>query len=171
MYLLYSNINQLNVKKMKKLFFAAFAVFAMSNLQAQEFKLGVDLGLPLGDVKDGSSLNIGVGANYLWDVSEGFKAGLSAGYSTFLGKDGADALGFLLVAAAGRFDLSEDFAIGADLGYAIGVNPSGIDSGFYYAPKLQYGISESIDLVLSYKGISVNSVSINSLNLGIEFGL
>lgn len=47
MYLLYGNINQLNVKKMKKLFFAVFAVFAMSNLQAQEFKLGVDLGLPL----------------------------------------------------------------------------------------------------------------------------
>lgn len=67
--------------------------------------------------------------------------------------------------------MSEDFTIGADLGYAIGINPSGLDSGFYYAPRLQYGVSESIDIVLAYKGISVNSVNVSSLNLGIEFGL
>ncbi len=140
-------------------------------MSAQEFKLGVDLGLPMGDIKDGSSLNIGVGANYLWEVSEEFKAGLSAGYSTFLGKDGADALGFLPIAAAGRFNVSEEFAIGADLGYAIGINPSGLDSGFYYAPRVQYGVSESLDIVLAYKGISINGFTISSLNIGIEFGL
>ncbi|HMR17345.1 MAG TPA: outer membrane beta-barrel protein [Mariniflexile sp.] len=157
---------------MKKLLLCAvFAVFAMSSLHAQEFKAGVNVGLPMGDIKDYSSLNIGVEVNYLWAVSDEFKAGLSAGYNTYLGKDGYDALGYLPIAAAGRFNISEDLTIGADLGYAIGVNPSGIDSGFYYAPKLQYGVSESIDLVLAYKGISVNGASLSSLNLGIEFGL
>lgn len=157
---------------MKKLLLcAAFAVFAFSNVNAQNFNVGVNLGLPMGDIKDYSSLNIGVEANYLWQVSEEFDAGILAGYTTFLGKDGADALGYLPIAAAGRFNVSDDFTIGADLGYAIGVNPSGIDSGFYYSPKLQYGVSESIDIVLAYKGISVNSVNVSSLNIGVEFGL
>ena len=157
---------------MKKLLLcAAFAVFAFSNVNAQNFNVGVNLGLPMGDIKDYSSLNIGVEANYLWQVSEEFDAGILAGYTTFLGKDGADALGYLPIAAAGRFNVSDDFTIGADLGYAIGVNPSGIDSGFYYSPKLQYGVSESIDIVLAYKGISVNSVNESSLNIGVEFGL
>ncbi|OYX25042.1 MAG: hypothetical protein B7Z06_07980 [Flavobacteriales bacterium 32-35-8] len=125
----------------------------------------------MGDVKDYSSLNIGVDVNYLWNVSEEFDAGLTAGYTTFLGKDGADALGYLPIAAAARFNVSEDFTIGVDLGYAIGVNPSGLDSGFYYVPKVQYGVSESLDIVLAYKGISVNSSNVSSLNLGVEFGL
>ncbi|GGK32561.1 hypothetical protein GCM10007962_28620 [Yeosuana aromativorans] len=157
---------------MKKLLLCtAFAVFAFSNVNAQNFNVGVNLGLPMGDIKDYSSLNIGVEANYLWQVSEEFDAGILAGYTTFLGKDGADALGYLPIAAAGRFNVSEDFTIGADLGYAIGINPSGLDSGFYYSPKLQYGVSESIDIVLAYKGISVNSVNVSSLNIGVEFGL
>lgn len=81
---------------MKKLLLSSIiALFAMCNVNAQEFKAGVNLGLPMGDIKDYSSLNIGVEANYLWSVSEEFKAGLSAGYTTFLGKDSADALGYL----------------------------------------------------------------------------
>ncbi|MEZ4802751.1 MAG: hypothetical protein R2797_08245 [Gelidibacter sp.] len=157
---------------MKKLMLiAAFAVFGLSNVNAQDFRVGANVGLPMGDIKDYSSVNIAVDVSYLWNVSEEFDAGLTAGYSTYLGKDGADALGFLPIAAAGRFNVSEDFTIGADLGYAIGINPSGLDSGFYYAPKVQYGVSESVDLVLAYKGISVNGVSISSLNLGVEFKL
>ncbi|MEZ4856180.1 MAG: outer membrane beta-barrel protein [Gelidibacter sp.] len=156
---------------MKKLFlFAAVAVLGLT-ANAQEFKVGANLGLPMGDIKDYSSLNIAVDASYLWNVSEDFNAGATAGYSTYLGKNGADAFGFLPIAAAGRFNVSDDFTVGADLGYAIGINPSGIDSGFYYAPKVQYGVSEKLDVVLAYKGISINGFSISSINLGVEFGL
>ena len=64
---------------MKKLLLCtAFAVFAFSNVNAQNFNVGVNLGLPMGDIKDYSSLNIGVEANYLWQVSEGFDAGILA---------------------------------------------------------------------------------------------
>jgi hypothetical protein len=158
---------------MKKLLLcAAFAVFAFSNVNAQNFNVGVNLGLPMGDIKDTASLNIGVEANYLWNVSDGFNAGLLASYSHYTAKSGyGDDAGFLPIAAAGRFNVSDDFTIGADLGYAIGVSPSGIDSGFYYAPKVQYGVSESIDIVLAYKGISVTGGTFSSLNIGVEFGL
>ena len=63
------------------------------------------------------------------------------------------------------------FILGADLGYAIGVSPSDNDGGFYYAPRIQYGVSESIDIVLAYRGISVDGGSFDVLTLGIEFGL
>tara|TARA_R110001583_G_scaffold9965_12_gene46549 strand:- start:258 stop:746 length:489 start_codon:yes stop_codon:yes gene_type:complete len=162
---------------MKKLFvLTAFAVFGLSNVNAQSnFKAGVNVGLPLGDIKDLYTLNIGVEVNYLWEVSDQFDAGIIAGYSHYLGDsigsfDFEDA-GFIPIAAAGRFNVSDDFTIGADLGYAIGVSPSGNDGGFYYAPKVQYGVSESLDIVLAYKGVSVDGGTFSSINLGIEFGL
>lgn len=161
---------------MKKLLLcAAIAIFAITSVSAQEFNLGVNLGLPLGDIKDAYTLNIGVEANYLWQVSDQFDAGISAGYSHYLGDSvggfDIDDAGFLPIAAAGRLNLSEDFTIGLDLGYAIGISPSGNDGGFYYAPKLQYGVGESFDIVLAYKGISVDGGTFSSLNLGVEFGL
>ncbi|AXP82003.1 hypothetical protein CJ739_2938 [Mariniflexile rhizosphaerae] len=159
---------------MKKLFLLPlFAILSIATVNAQEFNAGLNVGLPLGDIEDAYTLNIGVEANYLWNVSEGFDAGLSAGYSHYLGDSdlGVDDAGFLPIAAAGRFNLSEDFTIGADLGYAIGISPSGNDGGFYYAPKVQYGVSESLDIVLAYKGVSVDGGTFSSVNLGIEFGL
>lgn len=159
---------------MKKLFLLPiFAILTITSVNAQEFKAGVNVGLPLGDIEDAYTLNIGVEANYLWDVSEEFKAGISAGYSHYLGDSdfGVDDAGFLPIAAAGRFNVSEDFVIGADLGYAVGISPSGNDGGFYYAPRVQYGVSESLDIVLAYKGISVDGGTFSSINLGIEFGL
>jgi|SRR5690606_3470372 len=161
---------------MKKLLLSTvIAVFAIINVNAQEFNLGVNVGLPLGDIKDAYTLNIGVEANYLWQVSEEFDAGVTAGYSHYLGDSiggfDIDDAGFLPIAAAGRFSVSEDFTIGADLGYAIGVSPSGNEGGFYYAPKVQYGVSEALDIVLAYKGVSVDGGSFSSINLGVEFAL
>lgn len=165
---------------MKKLLFAVVAVFGLSSAMAQNFSAGVNVGLPMGDVQDSYTLNIGVELNYLWEVSEKFDAGLTAGYSHFLGDtvdlgafgsfDVEDA-GFLPIGGAARFNVSEDFTLGADLGYAVGISPDGNDGGFYYAPKLQYGVSESLDIVLAYKGVSVDGGTFSSLNLGVEFGL
>lgn len=161
------------MKKSISLF--VIVIMSIYGANAQEFNLGLNVGLPTGDIKDAYTLNIGVEVNYLWNVSEEFDAGISAGYSHFLGDtiggfDIEDA-GFLPIAAAGRFNVSEDFIIGADLGYAVGISPDGNDGGFYYAPKLQYGVSETLDIVLAYKGISVDGGTFSSINLGIEFGL
>jgi len=165
---------------MKKLLFAAIAVFGLSSAMAQDFNVGVNAGLPVGDVADGYTLNFGLDANYLFEVSEEFDAGVTVGYSHFLGDsidfgglgslDVEDA-GFVPIAAAARFNASEEFTIGADLGYALGVSPDGNDGGFYYAPKVQYGVSEALDIVLAYKGISVDGGTFSSINLGVEFGL
>ncbi len=168
---------------MKKLFtIAAVAVLSMTSVNAQDFNLGINAGLPLGDAGDLSSFSAVLDLNYLWDVSDEFEAGLTAGFSHSFGKEEEFSTGagtitvefedvsFVPVGAAARFNASDNFTIGADLGYAIGVN-DGNDGGFYYAPKLQYSISESLDLVAAYRGVSADGGSFDVATLGVEFKL
>lgn len=165
---------------MKKLILlVTIVVFGLSNVNAQDFKAGANLGLPVGDAADGWTFNVTLDLSYLWEVSESFKAGVATGYSHTFGDSidffgvsvDIEDVGFLPIAAAGRFNVSEKFILGADLGYAIGVSPSDMESGFYYAPRIQYGVSEAIDIVLAYRGVSLDGGSFDVLTLGVEFGL
>lgn len=158
---------------MKKLFLAAFAVFAFASVNAQgDFRAGVNLGLPIGDAGDAYSFNVQLDVAYLFEVSEEFDAGVTAGYSHSVLKsefDG-DAAAFIPIAAAGRYAVSEDFTLGADVGYALGVN-DGNDGGFYYRPRVSYGISDSMDIVLAYSGVSLDGSTFNTVTLGVDIGL
>jgi len=149
------------------------------NLNAQNFNAGISAGLPIGDAGDFFTFNVTLDVNYLWEVSEDFKAGIATGYSNSFG-DSVDGgvfgsidipdVQFLPIAGAGRFNVSDDFIIGADLGYALGIN-DGNDGGFYYAPRAQYSVSETIDVVAAYRGVSIEGGSFDVITLGVEFGL
>lgn len=130
---------------MKKIILTAAAVFAFgfANAQSGAFKLGAHVGLPTGDIKDGSSVNLGADLSYTWSVAEGLDAGIATGYTAYLGKDGAETVGFIPVAATAQFTLENKMFIGVDLGYGIGVNPSGVDSGFLYQPKIGYQMEKA----------------------------
>ncbi|MEE9362678.1 MAG: outer membrane beta-barrel protein [Cellulophaga sp.] len=167
----------------KLLFFAAVAVFGIATSNAQgQFKGGASLGLPVGDVSDLYSFNVQLDATYLWEVADSFEAGATLGYShsfakTYSASSGGvtiefkpDAAQFIPVAATGRYGLSDEFSVGLDLGYAIGVN-DGNDGGLYYRPRVTYGISDSIDIVGSYTGVSKDGSSFNTITLGVEFSL
>ncbi|MGL2987646.1 hypothetical protein ACSVH5_08620 [Flavobacterium sp. RSSA_27] len=165
---------------MKKIILIAVAVFgfAFANAQDGGFKLGANLGLPLGDIKDSYSLNLGVDVAYTWKVSEKFEAGFGAGYAHYLGEtidfggfelDVEDA-GFVPVYGTAQYSLSDKLFLGLDLGYAIGVAPSENDGGFLYQPKIGYSFGKT-DLFLGYKGISVDGGTFSSLNLGVAFKL
>lgn len=165
---------------MKNLFIiAALAMFSVG-LQAQEgFKAGVNLGLPVGDAGDVSGFSIGIDALYHWAVSDDFNAGVATGFTNAFGKSiDAGTFGsidipdvqFLPIAASGRFNASDMITIGADLGYAVGIS-DGNDGGFYYRPIVGYGVSDNIELNLSYTGISLNGGTWSTINLGVLFGL
>ncbi|BAO77114.1 outer membrane beta-barrel protein [Winogradskyella sp. PG-2] len=164
---------------MKKLFLAAFAVFAFASVNAQEFNAGANLGLPIGDAGDGWTFNVTLDVNYLWEVSEKFHAGVASGLSynfgdsfdTGFGTIDVDDAVFLPIAAAGRFAASEKFTLGLDLGYGLGISPSELESGFYTAPRVQYAVSEALDVVLAYRGVSLDGGSFDTITLGVEFGL
>lgn len=157
---------------MRKLFLvAAIAVFGLTNANAQEFKLGLNAALPVGDANNISSFGVAADVAYLFYAAEDFKIGPSVGYSHYFGDDNFKDFAWLPISAAGRYTLSDQFAVGVDLGYGIGISPSDVDGGFYYAPRVQYGIGETIDIVLAYRGISVNSSNFSQITVGIEFGL
>lgn len=157
---------------MKKIILTAAAIFAFgfANAQSGAFKLGAHVGLPTGDIKDGSSVNLGADLSYTWSVAEGLDAGITTGYTSYLGKDDADAVGFIPVAATAQFTLTNNWFLGVDLGYGIGVNPDGVDSGFLYQPKFGYQMGNT-GLYVAYKGIALDGVTASSVNLGVNFKL
>ena len=81
---------------MKKIILTAMAIFACSFANAQDggFKLGAHVGLPMSDIKDLYSANLGVDAAYTWKIIDKFDAGLTAGYSSYLGKNNLDSFLF-----------------------------------------------------------------------------
>ncbi|MEN9909489.1 MAG: hypothetical protein RLZZ540_2638 [Bacteroidota bacterium] len=158
---------------MKKIILTTAVLFAFgfANAQSGAFKLGAHVGLPTGDIKDASSVNLGADLAYTWSVAEGLDAGIATGYTAYLAKGGGDAAGFIPVAATAQFTLTNNWFIGADLGYGIGVNPSGNDGGFLYQPKFGYQM-EKAGLYVSYKGISIDGGgTFSSVNLGVNFKL
>ncbi len=166
----------------KTILCAAIALFSLANVNAQEFNLGISAGLPIGDFSDLFSFSAIADVNYLFDVSEEFQVGPMAGLSYSFGEEFEADFGdfevegsvedaiFLPIGGAARFNISENFTLGADLGYALGIS-DGLDGGFYYAPKVQYGVSQSLDIVAAYRGVSVDGGSFNIVSLGVEFGL
>jgi hypothetical protein len=147
------------------------------SLTAQEANVSLSAALPVGNFADITTFGLNLDANYLWEVSEQFDLGVATGYHYYFGEDLSfgyskpKAWGFLPISAAGRFNASEDFTIGADVGYAIGINPNGNDGGFYYAPKIQYGIIETLDIVVAYKRVSLDGLSLGAITLGVEYRL
>ncbi|MCH3882314.1 outer membrane beta-barrel protein [Tenacibaculum aquimarinum] len=157
---------------MKKLLLSiALVAFTFAaTAQDGKFNLGVNAALPTGDFGEISSFGIGVEANYLFDVSEGFQIGPSVSYINFFGETvGAvefPSTGFMPLAAAGRFNASDEFTLGADLGYAIGV--SNAEGGeFYWRPMVGYDISDKVMLQASYSGMG----DLSFFGLGAMFAL
>lgn len=171
----------IKTKKMKKLLFTLFAgsLLSVGSLSAQEFNASLSGALPIGDAGDLTTFGLNLDANYLFEVADSFKLGATAGYHHYFGESidiplgsiDLDDTSFIPLAAAGRYAVSEEFTLGADIGYAIGISPDGNDGGFYYAPKAQYSLSEKLDLVAAYKGISLDGGSFDAITVGIEFGL
>ena len=159
---------------MKKLFLAAVVGLFAFSATAQNFGAGLSVGLPVGDAGDLATFNVTVDVNYLWEVSDDFDAGVTVGFSQNFGDEingfEIDDVQFLPVAGRAAYNVSEDFSIGADLGYAVGIN-DGNDGGFLWAPRVGYGVSDSIDIVLSYNNVSLDGGTWSNVNLGVNFGL
>jgi hypothetical protein len=145
------------------------------SVNAQNFNLGVSAGLPSGDFSDAYSFSAHIDASYLYEVSEGLTVGGASGFLYALGDSVGmfdfEDVGYIPIAVAGRYAVAEGFVVGADVGYGIGVAPSGIDSGFYYAPRAQYSFSDMASVVIAYRGVSVTGGSFDFLTLGVEFKL
>jgi hypothetical protein len=111
--------------------------FDFINAQEGAFKVGVNLGLPIGDIKDSFSLNIGLDVAYTWEISDELDACIELGYSYYLVKTETFNYGFGVkeiknddggfIPVYGTAQYSENIFAGADLRYALGIFPSGND--------------------------------------------
>lgn len=149
----------------------AVALFSFT-ANAQDFNVGVSGGIPTGDFSDFYSFALSLDVEALWNASDNFDVGVASGFSsTFLKSDyEGDNASFIPLAGAVRLGLGDGFSLGGDIGYAVGVN-EGNDGGFYYAPKAMYGISDAVDIVLSYRGFSNDGSTLSNIGLGVMFGL
>lgn len=156
--------------KKTRLFFVVM-LMAMTSVFAQsDWRLGVNAGIPVGEVDDFSNFQFGADVTYLYDVANILGLGAMVGYSKFFDDNDQD-LGdaqFLPIAASGRIGFLRGFYLGADLGYAIGLS-DGNDGGVYYRPKVGFNLF-GLGLIASYSGVNSDGVSYNSINLGLEIG-
>ena len=153
---------------MKKfLLVAAFAVCGIFSANAQGFKVGANVGYPIGDAGDAYSLQVGLDVAYTWEVGDGFQVGATTGYLRYFGEDMEETLngvtievesvdaGFIPIAATAQYTFGEMWFLGADIGYAVYVGEGDGNGGFLYQPKFGWS-SESIDVYAFYKGISIS---------------
>lgn len=153
---------------MKKLILLiVLAVMGSTSLYSQgKFRLGVNAGLPIGDVADYTTFQLGADVAYMASLADIASVGPMVGYSQFLGDSDSGNVQFLPLAVSGRFTLLS-LALGLDLGYALGLNN---DGGLYYRPQVGFNIGP-VGLIASYQGINVDNSNVSSINLGMEFGL
>lgn len=162
----------------KSILLVAIGILSIASGYSQQgnFTVGVNGGIPVGDIDEYVTFNLGADVAYRFDVAEQFSVGALAGYSHFFGDSGEDEWGswevddvqFLPVAASARINMDSFFA-GADVGYAIGIN-DGNDGGFYYRPHIGYNFAR-VGILASYSGVSIEESTAATLNLGIEFRL
>ncbi|NIK93386.1 hypothetical protein GZ212_14580 [Mangrovimonas sp. CR14] len=146
----------------KLLFITILSLLGYTSTQAQVFKLGANVGIPLGDASDVS--NFAVGADfyvYFLEADSFFNIGANVGYRNFFRKDSEDDytfqssdfhfdnISYLPVTAAARFTLASTFYAGADVGYAFGLSDN-TDGGFFAKPVIGIDIANVIEVFLAY---------------------
>ncbi len=161
----------------KSLFIVLIVLFSISSAFSQSnFRIGVNAGIPVGDIEEFTTFQLGADVAYLYPVSNLFSVGALAGYSRYFGDDVSTPLGninvddisFLPIAASARFGFENSLFVAADLGYAVGLD-DGNDGGFFYRPKVGYSLG-LVAVIASFSGISVDGGDVSSVNLGVEFG-
>jgi hypothetical protein len=167
---------------MKTTLLTALGILLGLTLQAQ-LKIGVNGGLPIGDLSDEYAANFGADIYYYFVGGEDdfYDFGLTAGYSLFTGNESevsgvivdVDNAQFMPLALAGRVNLWELLTAGADIGYGLGLN-DGNDGGFYYrlAAGLDFGAIEISALLLGYNfEAPTGTSSLNSFGIGLLYEL
>lgn len=165
---------------MKKLILV-FSLFTVGTLFAQEvdinsknswLKGGLNVGIPVGDVADFSSVSVGADLRGQYLVTPHFGIGVASGYNHFFGKDGADDFGVIPLAAFGRYYFqNEGVFIGADLGYGFLTNVDNNSGGLYVNPQIGYHNANWNIYGFFQNTFSENDINIQTVGVGATYNL
>ncbi len=170
-------IEILKTNNMKKIILSAVAVLFVSVVAQAQFKVGVNGGIPIGQVNDNYSFILSGDLGYFFELSEEFAAGPIANYLHAFGDEvgGMEINDLQLIPVGGGFRWSpvDALAVGVDLAYAFSVSEdTDLDDGdFYYAPKLVYNFSDNMGVVAAYRSVVDldEKGSRDFVSLGLEF--
>ena len=153
---------------------------AKKNTDKASVSIGAEIGLPIGDLKETTSIGIGGSVKAAIPIFEGGAVTLSAGYMTFSGKTVTilgqsfkyGSLGMIPIKAGLRFIISEGFYGEPQLGYTL-YSGSGNSGAFTYAANLGYMVNNSFDISARYEAASKNSATLSFIGARIaySFGL
>lgn len=128
-----------------------FALFVVGTTYAQDvnvdnvtsdnswLKIGLNAGLPVGDVDDFASFSSGLDLKGQFLVTPNFGIGIATGYTHLFGKDEAEDFGIIPAAAFARYYFQQSgLFLGADFGYGFLTNVDGNDGGLYLNPQIGY---------------------------------
>lgn len=156
---------------MKKILFTlallgGFAVssFAQTSNDGGKFSIGVEAGLPVGNISNAFGWVIGGSLKYEQPVASDVAVTITAGYSSFQGKTitvapgvsgKVNAVGFIPAKAGLKFNIAEALYGEAQLGAAFNTQKGGA-TYFAYSPGIGYKFSDNVDLGVRYEGWSHN---------------
>lgn len=137
------------MKKQFLLFALAISVSALTYAQTTTstnitprnswLKLGLNAGVPVGDIADFSSFALGLELKGQLMETNHVGIGLTTGYTQFFGKDGFDDFGSIPLGAFIRaYPRSEGFFAGLDVGYNVITGDNDLDGGLYLRPQIGY---------------------------------
>lgn len=159
---------------MKKLLLIITIFAFVFNTNAQDesstsqdgFRVGINFGIPTGDIDIFTSFAVNLDVDYDWEVSENINVGLVTGISYFFGKDNIDDFKYLPIAASADVGLSDDFSVGGDIGYAVSLETGG-SGDLLYRFQVRYQASEKVDVQARYSAISGGIFTISSISVGV----
>nr|WP_294793733.1 outer membrane beta-barrel protein [uncultured Mucilaginibacter sp.] len=138
-----------------------------------KFSVGVEAGLPVGDVSNAFNFVIGGSLKYDLPIATATNFTISAGYSSFQGKSISGfkipAAGFVPVKAGIKYFFAESFYGEAQVGAAFSTQ-SGGGTAFAYSPGIGYKFSDVVDLGIRYEAWSKDgTVGQIGARLGFSF--
>jgi hypothetical protein len=147
-------------------------VYAQSN----EFNIGVNGGITIGNIEGVSNTAFGLDANYLFDVFEGVKFGPSVNLIYFITQEvngvKPDAYMYLPIGGSVKFHSDgDDFYLALDAGYALGISPEGDRGGIFIKPMVGYNINQDFNVNLFYSGVKKSSPTYGYIGVGVVFNI
>ncbi len=165
------------------LFFVTAKMFAQENTTSKgtELSIGVDAGLPMGDLKETNKFGIGGTAKFAYNIDESIALTLQSGYMTFtgesyniLGVSGKySALNIIPIKVGGRYTFAGGPYLEPQLGLSLLSSKGGNGTtGFTYAINAGYRMTPGVDISARYEGISKEgTISFIGLRLAYSFAI
>ncbi|MFY7669888.1 hypothetical protein ACOSP6_02245 [Tenacibaculum sp. MEBiC06402] len=164
---------------MRKIFTLCLFVCMFNNLafsQENEFNVGVNGGITIGNIEGVASAAFGLDANYLFDIFEGVKFGPSLNLIYFATQEEngvkPDAFMYLPIGGSVKFySDGDDFYVALDAGYAIGISPEGDNGGIFLKPMVGYNINQNFNVNLFYSGVKKSGPTYGYAGIGLVFNV